>query len=64
MDDLAPEPSAVQTGAAAALTSPAGTRLLIGGKWVEGVLGGSISVENPFNGTKICDNRRRHRGGC
>ena len=43
MKDLAPVPSALQT------------RLLIGGQWVEGVLGGSIPIENPFNGAKICD---------
>ena len=43
MKDLAPVPPALQT------------RLLIGGQWVEGVLGGSIPVENPFNGARICD---------
>ena len=43
MKDPAPVPSALQT------------RLLIGGKWVEGALGGSIPVENPFNGARICD---------
>ena len=27
------------------------TELLIGGKWVEGVDGGRIAVENPFDGS-------------
>jgi len=43
MKDPAPVPPALRT------------QLLIGGKWVEGVLGGSIPVENPFNGARICD---------
>src|SRR5688572_18996653 len=31
------------------------TRLLIGGCWVDGVLGKTISVVNPFTGEPICD---------
>lgn len=31
------------------------TRLLIGGKWVDGVQGTTIPVVNPFDGSKICD---------
>src|SRR5579862_8973827 len=31
------------------------TRLLIDGQWVDGVAGGTIAVENPYDGTKIAD---------
>ena len=31
------------------------TRLLIGGKWVDGVQGTTIPVHNPFDGSRICD---------
>jgi aldehyde dehydrogenase (NAD+) len=31
------------------------TRLLIDGQWVDGVAGGVIAVENPYNGAKIAD---------
>jgi aldehyde dehydrogenase (NAD+) len=31
------------------------TRLLIGGRWVDGLRGQVIAVENPFTGEKICD---------
>lgn len=31
------------------------TRLLIGGKWMEGVRRTTIEVHNPYDGTKICD---------
>jgi len=31
------------------------TRLLIGGQWVDGVEGGTIRVDNPYNGEKLAD---------
>ena len=43
MNDPAPVPQSLQT------------RLLIGGKWIDGVQRGSIPVQNPFNGARICD---------
>ncbi|HEX7877385.1 MAG TPA: aldehyde dehydrogenase family protein [Sphingobium sp.] len=38
----------------AAFTPPQ-TRLLIGGRWVDGERSGTIAVHNPFDGSRICD---------
>ncbi len=34
---------------------PVQTRLLIGGRWIDGVQARTIAVHNPFDGSRICD---------